>query len=120
MFKGIRRLLEHKINVKLKTILMTLNRHEFFDIENMAKDLGVKFRFDAAIFPCLNGDKTPLSLRVSPEDAVEKEFSDDERLRHWRDYFERYQGLPVQIHFIIAVQDLQASISILTATSSHV
>ena len=93
--RGIRRLLEHKINVKLKTILMTLNRHEFFDIENMAKDLGVKFRFDAAIFPCLNGDKTPLSLRVSPEDAVEKEFSDDERLRHWRDYFERHQGLPV-------------------------
>lgn len=92
--KGIRQLLEHKINVKLKTILMTLNRHEFFDIENMAKELGVKFRFDAAIFPSLKGDKTPLSLRVSPEDAVEKEFSDGERHRLWKAFFERYKGLP--------------------------
>jgi radical SAM protein with 4Fe4S-binding SPASM domain len=93
--RGIQRFLEHKINVKLKTILMTLNLHEFFDIENMAKELGVKFRFDAAIFPCFNGDKTPLSLRVSAEEAIKSEFSDDERLRHWRDYFERCRGLPM-------------------------
>ena len=74
---------------------MTLNRHEFFDIENMAKAYGVKFRFDAAIFPCFNGDKTPLNLRVSPEEAVEKEFSDDDRSKQWKDYFERTKGFSV-------------------------
>lgn len=92
---GIRRLLDRKINVKLKTILMTLNRHELFDIENMARGLGVKFRFDAAIFPCFNGDKTPLGLRVPPEEAIEKEFSGGDRLRDWRDFFQRYRDLPV-------------------------
>jgi radical SAM protein with 4Fe4S-binding SPASM domain len=86
---GIKRLLVNKINVGLKTILMTLNSHEFFDIENMAKELGVKFRFDAAIFPRFNGDKTTLSLRVSPEDAAEKDFSDKERVRKWKKYFDR-------------------------------
>jgi radical SAM protein with 4Fe4S-binding SPASM domain len=92
--RGIQQLLAHRVNVKLKTILMTLNQHEFFDIEDMAKEFGVKFRFDAAIFPCLNGDDTPLNLRVSPENAVEKEFSDNERLRNWKDFSKRYQGLP--------------------------
>lgn len=92
--QGIRQLLGHKIHIKLKTILMTLNRHEFSSIQNMAKNFGVKFRFDAEIFPRFNGDKTPINLRVSPEEAVEKEFSNDARRLHWREYIERHQGLP--------------------------
>ena len=92
--KGIRRLLERNIDVRLKTILMSLNEHELLDMESMAKECGVRFRFDAAIFPRFNGDKTPLSLRVSPEEAVEKELSDSERLRQWRDFLGRYRELP--------------------------
>jgi radical SAM protein with 4Fe4S-binding SPASM domain len=90
--KGIQSLLGHRINLKLKTMLMTLNRHEFYDIETMAKEYGVKFRFDAAIFPCMDGDKSPLGLRVSPEEAIEKEFSDRDRSRQWKVFFERMQG----------------------------
>jgi radical SAM protein with 4Fe4S-binding SPASM domain len=90
--KAVRRLLERKIPVGLKTILMTLNRHELSGIEEMANHFGVKFRFDAAIFPCLNGDKSPLALRVSPEEAVEKEFSSRDRVQKWAQYFERTHG----------------------------
>ncbi|UCH92628.1 MAG: radical SAM protein [Candidatus Aminicenantes bacterium] len=93
--KGIRRLIDGQINVRLKTILMTLNRHELFDMENMARGLGVKFRFDAAVFPALNGNKTPIKLRVPAEDAVKMEFSDDDRLQQWKDFFERMPKLPV-------------------------
>lgn len=89
---GIRKLIEHKINVRLKTILMAVNSHEFFDIENMAKRYGIKFRFDAAIFPRINGDKSPLTLRVPPRDAVEKEFSNLERAGAWKEYFDKVQG----------------------------
>jgi radical SAM protein with 4Fe4S-binding SPASM domain len=94
--RGISQLLEHRINVKLKTILMTINRHEFFEIENIAKDLGVKFRFDAAIFSKLNGDKSPISLRVSPEEAVDKEFSDMERFCQWKNFFNKVKSIPEQ------------------------
>jgi radical SAM protein with 4Fe4S-binding SPASM domain len=94
--KGIHLLLDAGIEIKLKTILMTLNRHEFFMIENIAKELGVKFRFDAAIFPKLNGDKSPLSLRVSPEEAVDKEFSDKDRYDQWKNFFERLGPCPEQ------------------------
>ncbi|MGC2064326.1 MAG: radical SAM protein [Thermodesulfovibrionales bacterium] len=90
--KGIERLLQRNINVQLKTVLMTLNEHEFYSMEKIAEKYGVKFRFDAAIFPGLDGDKSPLALRVQPREAVEKEFSDNQRSRHWRQYFERVRN----------------------------
>lgn len=90
---GIRQLLDHKINLKLKTILMTYNCHELLDIEKMANEYGVKFRFDAAIFPCFNGDKAPLTLRVTPEEAIGKEFADDDRLRQWQDFYKKRKDL---------------------------
>jgi len=93
--RGIKQLLNHKVNVRLKTILMTYNQHEFFDMEDMAKNLGVKFRFDAAIFPCLNGEKAPISLRVSAKDAVEKEFSNEKRQKDWQNFFEKQKEAAV-------------------------
>lgn len=92
---GIERLLDLKVNLKLKTVLMTLNRHEFDSIEQMAKERGVSFRFDTAIFPSLKGDKTPLLFRVEPTEAVEKEVADVNRLRQWRQHFYRMQDLPL-------------------------
>ncbi|MEW6109940.1 MAG: radical SAM protein [Nitrospirota bacterium] len=88
---GIEQLLKRNINLHLKTVLMSLNKHELYAMEGFARECGVRFRFDAAIFPCFNGDMTPLTFRVQPQEAVEKEFSDSERLRHWKEYFERAQ-----------------------------
>ncbi len=93
--KGIETLLHYNVNVKLKTILMTENAHEFDAIENIARKFGVPFRFDAAIFPRFNGDCTPLNLRVQPEFAVKKEFSDPLMLQKYRDYFEKTKNFPV-------------------------
>lgn len=92
--KGIKSLIDHQVNLKLKTILMKRNHHEFFDMENIAKEYGVKFRFDASIFPCTDGDRTPIKLRISAEDAVEKEFSDDNRSQEWKDFFARMRDIP--------------------------
>lgn len=86
---GIHKLLDAGIHLRLKTMLLTTNQHEFDEIKKTAKDLGVKFRFDGAIFPRFNGDQTPIHLRVSPEEVVKKEFSDPERSRQWADYYNR-------------------------------
>lgn len=86
---GIEALLDRNVNVRLKTVLMTHNRHEFFGIEKIAEDLGVKFRFDACVFSRLDGGDGPLALRVSPEEAVEKGFASDQRAREWVEYFGR-------------------------------
>ncbi|MFI5294156.1 MAG: radical SAM protein [Thermodesulfovibrionales bacterium] len=88
---GIRGLLENGVRVNLKTILMTINRHEFTDMENMAKELGVRFRFDAAISPRMDGDNSPLGLRVPPEEAIEKEMSGAGKVESWKTFFEKFK-----------------------------
>jgi MoaA/NifB/PqqE/SkfB family radical SAM enzyme len=89
--RGLKNLLQSGTRVNLKTVLMTLNSHELNDIEDIAKELGVKFRFDAAISPCLNGNGGPLSLRVPPEEAIEKEMADPMRVERWGRFFEKFK-----------------------------
>ncbi len=86
---GLRRLLDARLHVGLKTVLMTLNRQEFSAIQHMAETLGVEFRFDAAIFPRLDGDKTPVRLRVPAREAVAREMADETAVQKWRDFFRR-------------------------------
>jgi radical SAM protein with 4Fe4S-binding SPASM domain len=91
---GIESLLDRKIQVRLKTILMTCNRHELLQMEKIAHKYRVKFRMDASIFPCLDGDHSPLLFRLPPEDAVEIEFSNGARSKQWNDYYQRMKDTP--------------------------
>jgi radical SAM protein with 4Fe4S-binding SPASM domain len=90
--KGIEGLTGIGVNLTLKTMQMSLNNHEFFEIERMARAYGAKFRFDAALFPRFDGDRSPLSLRLSAEEAVSREFT-DKRLRQWKEFFRRRAGI---------------------------
>lgn len=91
--QGIERLLENGIRVSLKTILMSVNLHEFTEIEDIARRYGVKFRFDAAIFPRLDGDLSPIDYRVGPETAVQMEMADDKRCASWVSYYQRTRDM---------------------------
>lgn len=93
--QGIEQLLHAHIPVALKTILMTINRHEFYAIEKMAKDYGVDFRFDAGIVPCFDGNRSPLDLRVSVEEVIEKEFSDMQRGQNWYHFHKRMKSVNI-------------------------
>ena len=87
--EGIHRLKDNGIRIKLKTVLMDLNRHELQAVENIARELGADFRFDAAILPRLDGDMSPLGHRISPEEAVELEFRDSVKAEEWRRLWEK-------------------------------
>jgi MoaA/NifB/PqqE/SkfB family radical SAM enzyme len=90
---GIEALVSNGIHLGLKTVLMTLNSQEFSGIKEIAKAFNTNFRFDAAIFPCFDGNKSPLDLRVTPQEAIEKEFSDQETSRQWKEYYEKRKDL---------------------------
>lgn len=92
---GIRRLVDRGVKVNLKTVLMTLNCHEFDAMKGLATEMGLGFRHDAAIFPRMNGDRSPLSLRVAPERVVRAEMSDSRTVAEWRSYYEQRRDLPV-------------------------
>jgi radical SAM protein with 4Fe4S-binding SPASM domain len=84
--RGIELLIERGLPLKLKTMVMTLNRHELWDMKALAKRLGVDFRFDAALNAGLGGGMRPARLRVPPEDVVHMDLACEERMNAWREY----------------------------------
>jgi radical SAM protein with 4Fe4S-binding SPASM domain len=51
--QGIKRLQQNKIHYQLKTILLTNNQHELEQMETIAEELDVHFRYDAIVSPCM-------------------------------------------------------------------
>nr|MDA3894796.1 radical SAM protein [Desulfobacteraceae bacterium] len=90
---GIEKLSNHGIRTQLKTILMTKNQHEFDLIQKISDDRGLKFRFDAMIFPRLNGERSPVEYRVSPEIIVEKDLSSPDRRSKWEEFYRRMKNI---------------------------
>jgi len=93
--QGINCLKENNINLRLKTVLLKHNQKEFYAMENLAKKLDLKFRFDASVFPTLEGNKNPMELRVNAKDAIEMEFSDPDRSQQWEEFYLRLCEVPV-------------------------
>ena len=92
---GIRQLIDNGIPTRIKTILLTKNRHEFDDVRQMAESLGVRFRFDGMIFPCLDGNRAPTAYRVSPEEVAEKNLIASRLISEWRSLAARLKQVPL-------------------------
>jgi len=90
---GLEKLLGAGIKVKLKTMLMTLNRHEFDDIKAIATRYNLEFRMDPLLFPRLNGDLSPLSFRVPAHEAISKESRDDNFVKALANQQDRVKGV---------------------------
>jgi radical SAM protein with 4Fe4S-binding SPASM domain len=93
--KGIQRLKDEGVRVGLKTVLLSLNVHEYNDMKAMADNWGMGWRFDGAVFPCLHtGDRTPTDYRVAPEEVVKLEFNDEMTRTAWmKNYDYHKQGI---------------------------
>jgi len=108
--RGIDKLKENGLRFILKTVLMTVNKHELVAMEALADEYDVAFHYDSAIFPCVphednqgnsnlkkgsvlvdfpefnmaaNPVMDPLGLRVSPEEIVDIDFSTAQRQDKW-------------------------------------
>jgi radical SAM protein with 4Fe4S-binding SPASM domain len=87
--RGIELLMERRLPLKLKTVLMTPNRDELGEMQTFAQSLGVEFHFDPIVNPVLDGSLLPTTLRLSPEEIVEVEKADPGRARRWPEQFKQ-------------------------------
>jgi radical SAM protein with 4Fe4S-binding SPASM domain len=92
---GIARLRSAGVRLRLKTMVMTMNRHELTALWRTAEEMGVQFRHDCSLIPVLphsdNGARAnthteepgkddlnaPLRFRLSPEQAAAADFSSE-------------------------------------------
>jgi radical SAM protein with 4Fe4S-binding SPASM domain len=82
--RGIHLLLERKLPLKLKTVALTINKHEIKAMKAFADELGVEFKFDPMINPRIDCSSSPLAVRLSPADVVSLDLDDADRVSEWR------------------------------------
>jgi radical SAM protein with 4Fe4S-binding SPASM domain len=88
--RGIDLLLERRLPLALKTVAVSLNVHEVWDIQRFAEDLGIRFKFDATMNPRIDCSRSPLAVRLTPEEVVALDMQDEKRLDEWAIFAEKY------------------------------
>ena len=89
--RGIGLLHERGLPLSLKTVAVTINKHEVFAMQRFAEDeLGVEFKFDAMMNPRLDCSRAPLGVRLTPEECVSFDVADPKRMDEWTTFAERY------------------------------
>jgi MoaA/NifB/PqqE/SkfB family radical SAM enzyme len=81
--KGIELLLERKLPLKLKTVAVSVNAHEVWEMKSFAQELGCEFSFDSMINPRIDCSLSPLAVRLTPREIVELDLRDPARVREW-------------------------------------
>ncbi len=94
--RGLELLLDRKLPVKLKSMAVSVNRHEIDDMRRFAADLGVEFRFDAMINPRIDCSTGPLAVRLTPEEVVAFDLQDPKRMAEWKVFCGRFKGVPAR------------------------
>ena len=81
--RGIRLLKERGLPLALKTVAVTINRHEIAGMQAFARELGVEFKFDGMINARIDCSHSPLEVRLTPAEMVELDLEDPARADEW-------------------------------------
>lgn len=92
--RSINLLVEKGIPLKLKSMILTLNRNDLEGMKDIADQLGLGYRFDPVINPGLDGSKEPAKVALKPEEVVELDINDPERLKAWQTFLKEFGGPP--------------------------
>jgi radical SAM protein with 4Fe4S-binding SPASM domain len=90
--RGVELLLERDIRLSLKSVLLTVNRHELQEMKTFAEQLGVQFRYDGLLWPRLDGDPTPFEYRLSTQELIDLDRDDPERQHQWEKQSRLFEG----------------------------
>lgn len=90
---NIKTLAKRRIKLKLKTNCLKQNKHELARIKSFTEEILGRpsknthyFKYDTVIYPCLNGNSSPIKYRLSNKELLEAKKQD-------RDIWEEYQGM---------------------------
>jgi radical SAM protein with 4Fe4S-binding SPASM domain len=91
--EGIRLLRERDLPLKLKTMAITLNKDEIWDMKKFVEEeLRCEFRFDAMINPRIDCSQSPLAVRLKPEEVIALDLKDPKRVAEWKRFAEEFGG----------------------------
>jgi radical SAM protein with 4Fe4S-binding SPASM domain len=90
---GIRLLWERNLPLKLKTVITTVNKHEFHQIAEFVDALGLEFRFDAMINARIDHQADVTRFRLSPSEVLELDLADPRRGSEYVSLYNKMAGV---------------------------
>ena len=90
--RGIDLLRERKLPLALKTVAISINKHEVGEMKKFAQELGVHFKFDSMMNPRIDCSQSPLAVRLQPWEIVKMDLEDPERVAEWKKFAARFNG----------------------------
>jgi len=87
--RGIRLLRERGLPLSLKSVAISINKHEIGTMKALAEDLGLRFKFDAMMTPRIDCSQSPLAVRLRPWEIVKMDLEDPVRVAEWKQLAER-------------------------------
>jgi len=90
--RGIHLLLERHLPLSLKTVAVSINRHEIGAMKKLAEGFGVPFKFDGMMNPRVDCSQSPLAVRLQPWEIVKMDLEDPGRVAEWRRFAARFNG----------------------------
>jgi radical SAM protein with 4Fe4S-binding SPASM domain len=84
---GIRLLKERGLPLSLKTVAVTTNQHEIWEMKRFVEeDLGLPFKFDAMMTPRIDCSRSPVEVRLRAEEIVDLDLRDPGRMKEWQEF----------------------------------
>lgn len=100
--QGVELLLERKIPVSLKAMVITLNKHELGEMLALAERYGKELRFDGTIWPRLDGSQAPYQVRLSAQEMLEMDFFTENRSNEWEEQADKFSGQQVRNEYVFS------------------
>lgn len=92
--RGIQLLRERRLPLKLKTVAVSVNKHEIGEMKQFAEELGLPFKFDGMMSPRIDCSQSPLAVRLQPWEIVKMDLDDPHRVAEWKRFAARFHGPP--------------------------
>ena len=90
--RGIDLLIERGLPLALKTVAVTVNKHEVFEMQRFAEERGLEFKFDSMMNPRIDCSHAPLAVRLTPAECVAFDLQDPRRTDEWKLFAEKFLG----------------------------
>jgi len=91
--RGVRLLTQRGLPLSIKSMALTLNKHELPDMQQFVEtELGLEFKFDAMIHPRIDRSQDPLSVRLQPEEIAALDLQFPRRAAEWKRFCEQFHG----------------------------
>ena len=98
--RGIDLLLERDIPLVLKSVLMKANQHELAEMQSLAEQLGVPYRYDGMLWPRLDGGTQPFEQRISLQELVALDRTDPQRQQEWERTAALFKGTKTRNEYL--------------------